>query len=190
MDVTLRSATAADADALAHLHLRTVTHAYAHIFPPHAAAPRLDDLLADWRRLCTPPAATVLVVTRAEQLVGSVVAKPDAEQPTVGQVAKLHVDPQAWSAGIGSTLLAAATDTLATRGFSRLGLWVLEHNTRARRLYELHGWTFVAGRTLDWPDLGVTEVRYERAVDVTLSPGSRPADPEGSGGAKTWRSTS
>lgn len=44
-----------------------------------------------------------------------------------------------WGSGAGSRLMAAAEDWVRARGLHRLSLWVLAHNTRARRFYTAHG---------------------------------------------------
>jgi GNAT superfamily N-acetyltransferase len=52
----------------------------------------------------------------------------------------LNVHPSAQGTGIGSRLIGWAKET-APRG---LDLWVFQRNSRARALYESHGWKVVA----------------------------------------------
>ena len=168
MGVVIRRAAGADVDPLARLQLRTVLTAYAHIFPPEAPAPTLELLADSWRDVLARPGACAFVAEdgngHGEETVGGVACFPDPEDPAAGHVAKLHVDLDRWSAGLGTQLLEVATAELAGRGHERATLWVLERNTRARALYERHGWDLVPGRTRGWPDLGVVEVAYARPL--------------------------
>lgn len=52
----------------------------------------------------------------------------------------LAVAPQAQGAGLGRQLLRAASDGLATLGYPRAVLHVLQDNEAAVRLYESEGW--------------------------------------------------
>ncbi|MPZ99320.1 MAG: GNAT family N-acetyltransferase [Dehalococcoidia bacterium] len=81
----------------------------------------------------------------------------------------IHLDPAYVGTGIGRALMAHALDDLRERGYRAVVLWVLEGNARARRFYEIGGWTpdgahaerlFPAGG-LDWP---AVEVRYRREL--------------------------
>ncbi|MET8975304.1 GNAT family N-acetyltransferase [Streptomyces sp. NPDC004539] len=73
----------------------------------------------------------------------------------------LYVDAAHHGSGVGHALLQESVRQLAARGYTRLYLWVLKGNTRARRFYERAGLhpdgaeePFEAGGAL------VPEVRY------------------------------
>ena len=89
-------------------------------------------------------------------------ARADPDEPDVGQIHRLYVAPETWGLGIGTRLHDEALTLLADRGFTTAGLWVLERNDRARRMYERRGWHRAVGATKEWPELGVFEVRYEK----------------------------
>jgi ribosomal protein S18 acetylase RimI-like enzyme len=145
--------------AIAQLHLRTVVFAYDGIFPTEGSPPDLDELHRDWDRRLSRPGESVFVAER-QTIIGSVIARLDADHPTSGEVARLHVDPESWGQGIGTDLLQHALSELDQRGCSGVGLWVLERNDRARRFYERNGWVLEQGKRTPWPAKEVVEVRY------------------------------
>jgi GNAT superfamily N-acetyltransferase len=160
MTSAIRRASPTDARAAAELHLRTVLFAYEGIFPPHAPPPELDVLRTDWDRQLSQPGVSGFVAPRRQRIIGTVIARLDAEDPTLGEVARLHVDPDFWGRGIGTVLLGRAISELGRQRCSRVGLWVLERNDRARVFYEHHGWVREPGQRTPWPGLDVVEVRY------------------------------
>jgi ribosomal protein S18 acetylase RimI-like enzyme len=87
-------------------------------------------------------------------------ARP-GDDPQLGELFTIYVDPDEWGAGIGRSLMAATFARLRDEGFVEAVLWVLEDNPRTRRFYELAGWT-VDGATMEQEWLGsvVREVRY------------------------------
>lgn len=70
-------------------------------------------------------------------VVGCVAASVDAGE---GEVVGLYVDPSCWRQGHAARLLAAVLDDLRDAGAGSARLWVLEHNTAARAIYERRGW--------------------------------------------------
>jgi ribosomal protein S18 acetylase RimI-like enzyme len=64
----------------------------------------------------------------------------DADPPGAPVVGLLAVDPVCHGLGVGSTLLASVTSTLAARGHEQAVLHVLTSNTAAVALYESQGW--------------------------------------------------
>jgi len=62
--------------------------------------------------------------------------------------------------------LEAGEAHLASDGFERCLLWVLEGNSRARAFYERQGW--VKGNPIRLETIGgteITEARYEKALE-------------------------
>ena len=82
----------------------------------------------------------------------------------VGEVYAIYVAPDWWSTGTGRLLLEAAMARLATAGYRRAVLWVLDTNTRARRFYEKAGWAPDGAANTMVALGGVIEVRYTRPV--------------------------
>jgi GNAT superfamily N-acetyltransferase len=82
----------------------------------------------------------------------------------VAELYALYVHPAWWSTGTGRALMDHVLAKVRAAGYTRITLWVLEANARARRFYARAGFTPDGARhVLD--DLGgVIEVRYRRAL--------------------------
>jgi ribosomal protein S18 acetylase RimI-like enzyme len=132
-DVEIRSATAADDDALRALDEAT----WSPVTTP--AAPRAPDA-SSYALSTTEP---VLVAVDGDEVVGYVkLGRPTPLESNrhVLEVKGLAVDPARHGRGIGRRLMAAAAETAAARGARRLTLRVLAGNDGARRLYEACGY--------------------------------------------------
>jgi GNAT superfamily N-acetyltransferase len=81
----------------------------------------------------------------------------------IGELYAIYLDPQCWGQGLGRKLLAHATRRLLSHGYSIAILWVLESNRRARRFYEIAGWTLDGATKLEnIPDgIELREVSYQ-----------------------------
>jgi GNAT superfamily N-acetyltransferase len=142
----LRRAGVDDIGALAALHHATVSFAYREWFPP--PPPSVEELTPLWEEDVAAAYAVFMVDD-----VASVVARRD------GTLGRLHVHPSRWGEGLGGLLHDAAVAELRSHGHARAGLWVIEANARARRLYERRGWVFDSScEPIEY--LGVHEVRY------------------------------
>jgi GNAT superfamily N-acetyltransferase len=169
-DLTLRPATADDADALAALFRTAREAAYPAIpRPVHSA----EDVRRWLRARVDADDAEVWLAERD--------AVPVALLLLEGHwVHSLYVDPALTGQGIGTTMLDLAK-TLRPGG---LGLWVFETNAGAQRFYARHGFGEVR-RTdgsdneerepdveMAWPDPGSLDGMRRRI-------GSRPSSPNG-----------
>jgi ribosomal protein S18 acetylase RimI-like enzyme len=85
---------------------------------------------------------------------------PRSEEPGVGHVARIYVDPACWGRGIGTQLYVAALRDLTGRNFPEATLWVLEANRRARSWYESLGWRLSDKRTTTYAPAGIDDVQY------------------------------
>jgi GNAT superfamily N-acetyltransferase len=154
-----------DVDALARVELHTALTAYAHIFPPDAPVPTLEQFVARWRvRLTREPVAGAVFVV-GDPIVGLVMGDPapelDPDPEAHGHLRALYVDPDHWGEGLGRALHDTAVEYLRVcrPQLDPLTLWVMERNTRARERYEKWGWRRRDERQEIWP--GIDELRYE-----------------------------
>ena len=74
----------------------------------------------------------------------------------------VFVAPGHWGEGIGGRLVDAAVAQARSRGFGRAKLWTHAANSRARRLYEGHG--FVDSGCQEIGELGEPIIQYERTL--------------------------
>jgi GNAT superfamily N-acetyltransferase len=144
-----RPATADDAAALAGLERAANVVALAHVFPADEHPFPSAEVEDRWRRVLADADVTVEVVGDSDGLVAFVAYDEQV-------LRHLGVRPDAWSRGLGRTLVEHAA--------SRMGpaprLWCLVDNGRARSLYERLGWR-ATGRTrsAEWPPYPV-EMEY------------------------------
>lgn len=161
----LRLATPDDAPILATLHAETVAVAYAAIFPADAPPPMPADLAPGYRALLTDPQATTWLVGDAYgRAVGAIALVADDAVPARRRIERFNVHPDYQSEGLGARLYRQAVATARAHGASRLNLWVLEDNSRARAIYERWGWTLVPGFTLANEPPDVIDVLYELSL--------------------------
>jgi ribosomal protein S18 acetylase RimI-like enzyme len=164
--VTVREATAADADAIGRVHAETWRAAYAGVVPEVAFD--VEARQRSWREAFArewPAASAVLVAELDGAVVGFAGVGASREGEGVGELYTIYVDPAHWGTGAGRELIARAEESLAASGFAEAVLWVLEGNDRAERFYRAAGWTHDGGRKVEvFQGAEVTEVRYRKPL--------------------------
>ena len=138
-DVSVRSATAADADAVGAVQAAVWREAYGQVVPVEvldAFAP--ESFAAAWRSsLQAPPggAFALLVARDADTVVGFAsvgpTQDPDADD-TTGELMALAVTPEARRAGHGSRLVNAAVTHLLDAGATSVHAWLLASDEATR----------------------------------------------------------
>ena len=172
--IAIRSATPADALAIATLHLRSWQWAYRGQVPESYLA-SLTALIPErerrWQEILSRPPSQERnwLAWRADSLRGfastGACRDPDSSSQ-LGEVYAIYLDPEAVGQGTGRALFDHAVTDLRTRGFPIATLWVLETNARARRFYEAAGWRADGGFKIEQrPGLELREVRYRRALN-------------------------
>jgi len=170
-DVVVREASVEDAHALAVVHVRSWQVAYASIVPDEALGSlSVATREAAWQRRVEgqgPDQVTLLAECDGE-VTGFVAIGPSRDDDAtgdVGEVYALYVAPEWFAQGVGRELFSVACDRLASR-YSQATLWVLAANTRARRFYEIAGWS-PDGSERSVPSgraAGLPQVRYRAAL--------------------------
>ncbi len=165
--VRVRTITIADVPTLAGVQLRSALTGFADIFPESIPKPTQNDLEDEWAALVADPDTEVLAAAIGKLFVGAIAFGPDAEQDkgTDCILLKLYVEPTHFGQGIGSILHDRAIDWFRAQNYRRARLWVLEHNTLARSMYERRGWSYRPWSRSDWPGSGIDEVGY--VLDLT-----------------------
>jgi GNAT superfamily N-acetyltransferase len=143
--VTVRRATVQDAPAIGRVHVRAWQAAYRGQMPDdYLDGLRQEEQAAGWARglRLDDDRHPILVAERAGRVVGfAAVGTAKVPAGDLGELYELDVDPDHWGTGVGRALLAAAHGELARLGHREAVLWVLPGNDRARRFYEVAGWT-------------------------------------------------
>jgi ribosomal protein S18 acetylase RimI-like enzyme len=159
----IRPGTPEDAEAVARVHVETWQAAYAHVFPRE----KLESLSGERaeRRAELHRRAPPIVAEENGEIVGFVSVGPGTDPGTDGELYAIYVHPDHWDAGFGRQLIEAGEDRLRELGHSHAILWVLEDNPRARRFYELAGWTADGTvRPIEVFGMSVPEVRYGKRL--------------------------
>lgn len=164
--VTVRPATAEDADAIGRVHAETWRAAYAGVFPE--AAFDVEERRRWWRRWFAQeprPRAATFVAELDGEVVGFAGVGASREEDGVGELYTIYVDPGRWGTGAGRALIADAESSLAGSGFAEAMLWVLEGNERAERFYRAAGWSRDGGRKAEqFQGAEIVEVRYRKPL--------------------------
>jgi len=142
--MNIRQATPEDALAIGTVDVASWRAAYRGLMPDaYLDALSVDDTAARWTSSLSREGARrkrTFVTEHEGAVVGYATVGPDGESGS-GLLYLMYVAPDHWRRGSGSALIAAACDALRHDGYRTAVLWVLEHNERARRFYEAHGWT-------------------------------------------------
>jgi GNAT superfamily N-acetyltransferase len=170
MDTLVRRAALEDAEAIAAVHTRTWQVAYRGSIPDHyldQLDQHLERRIQSWRNWISTESKNgheVWVSDAVGHVDGFAHLGParDSGPEATGELYAIYVDPIRWNQGVGRALFTQATNRLISAGYSAAILWVLESNVRARRFYEVAGWTFDGGTKQESRPDGVEllEVRY------------------------------
>jgi len=98
-------------------------------------------------------------------VVGFVAVGPTHDEQGDGELYAIYVHPDHWDTGVGRELIEAGEQRLRVLGHRDAHLWVLDDNPRARRFYEIAGWsTDGAVRRIEAFGFELDEVRYVKQL--------------------------
>ena len=124
MGLQIRSATPADAEAIAELHLASYRAAYQGLLPAAVLASlRAEDREQRWQASLNDPQRHTLIAADGEAgpaLLGFAEVGPSRDDDAgagTGELIALHVAQAQWRRGLGRTLTRMAMATLAADGF-------------------------------------------------------------------------
>jgi ribosomal protein S18 acetylase RimI-like enzyme len=120
-------------------------------------------IASSWRDSLAAGRSRLYVAAVGEVIVGYAGVGPERDETApagTGELYALFVHPQWWGSGAGRALTDAAVADLEAAGCTRVWLWVLEPNSRARSFYRRYGFTETPDRTVsslgDLPELRCT----------------------------------
>ena len=142
--VRIRRATPGDAEPMAAVMVAAWRDGYPGIVADEVIVAQTVEL---WQPVLAeaaaadagPDAGVVVALDGDDHVVGFAGFRPDPDEPSVGHLASLYVDPGAAGGGVGGRLLERAVAELADAGRETVTLWVFRDNARARALYERFG---------------------------------------------------
>jgi ribosomal protein S18 acetylase RimI-like enzyme len=159
-----------DVRGVAQAHVASWAAAYKDILPLAAiAAQTVDRRMAAWKQILLDGSTQLCVARAAGEIVGFVsfgASRDDAAPAETAEILALYVRPAQWSQGIGKALWTEALGRLREQGFSRVTLWVLERNRRARDFYKAQGCSADSEsvRTIERGGSTLNEIRCGMAI--------------------------
>jgi ribosomal protein S18 acetylase RimI-like enzyme len=150
--ITVRSAGPDDAEGITRIHLYGWERGYADLMPASYLARRTAEgaqrLVQRREHLETAQGRDqTLVAVDGADVLGFTNFGPDRDDPAIGEVYAIYVDPDRLSTGIGQALMTGAVDRLRARGLAPVRLWVLAGNARGLAFYERYGFRPDGGRS-------------------------------------------
>jgi L-amino acid N-acyltransferase YncA len=159
--VSIRTATAEDAGAIARVHVESWQTTYTGIVP-EAYLAGLDEVLRaklwhEWLAGST----IVLVAEKEGRVVGFAHAGPNREvlEQCDAELYSIYLLRDAQRHGSGTALLQGIARTLVERGFRSMAVWVLERNP-SRNFYETHGGHLAKSKVIEIGGVKLMEVAY------------------------------
>jgi ribosomal protein S18 acetylase RimI-like enzyme len=168
VSVELRTASSDDLDGIVRVFLACWRGSYRGVLPvPTIEAMSDERAQALWQRVLGADVGEVLVAERVSaagaELLGITRFAASGDR---GDVHSLYVSPGAQGLGIGSRLLNAAAERLASLGATDAALWVFANNAPSIAFYRKQGWLPDGGeRTQD--EFGEPELSLARRLDGT-----------------------
>lgn len=146
MTLTISRAAENDCDIIAQILVASWRFAYKGIMPDNV----LDNLLVEQRskgwQNHLKNGGEAYLLTANESAFGLVEVCPFRDKiegfDSYGEIPVIYLMPDKIGQGFGRVLMEFALDLLAKRGFSQVGIWVLEKNKRAINFYEDNGFSF------------------------------------------------
>lgn len=157
----IRPGTPEDAEGVARVHVETWQAAYAHTLPPEQLEALSVEKAVERSRRWPP----TFVAERDGEIIGFVSVGASRDPGTDGELFAIYVHPRAWNTAAGRALIEAGEEELCRLGHQDAILWVLDDNPRARRFYELAGWSpDDETREIHVFGFDVAEVRYSKRL--------------------------
>lgn len=143
-EASVRAASAADAEAIADVAVRSWRAGFRGIVPDRIDPERAWDAdgIAARLRDRRDRQSVTLVAEIGHRVAGFVVLGPsrDDDAPAAaGEVWALYVDPDQWRRGVGRRLVQTSLRSLAASGYTEVTVWTLGASRRNLRFYESFG---------------------------------------------------
>jgi ribosomal protein S18 acetylase RimI-like enzyme len=161
----IRKARAADAEAIANVHVDSSRTTYAHILPAeYLAGLSVDERASQWRRFLSDAQGAEFAYVADDPktcIVGIASGGPSrtVELAFSGELYCIYLLKHAQRAGLGRRLVSAVAARLSKLGHKSMFVWVLAENP-SRRFYEALGATYVTEQVIELAGQQLVEVAY------------------------------
>jgi GNAT superfamily N-acetyltransferase len=140
LEVSVRNARPADAEALAEIFRLSWRLAYAGILPPLYLEREIVRRDATWWRRAAAAERNLLVVLHGDKVAGyATCGRARGGGRDVGEIYELYLAPVYQGLGLGQHLFEACRATLDAHDLEKLVVWALEGNDRAHVFYRRCG---------------------------------------------------
>ena len=164
-DITIRSATPADAAAIAQVRVDAWRTTYKGMIPDaYLAAMKVEDSTVLWTKVLAagPNSSSVFVAENADGVVGfaagHLLAKP--KHGLDAELSAVYLVREAQRAGVGQRLVATVAAAQRAHGATGLIVWVIAGNKPARAFYEKLGAELLIEQPFSWDGMDLVEVGY------------------------------
>jgi len=167
-EVTIRAAGPGDAAAIAAVHVRSWQEAYEGIVPEaYLAGLDAEQRAHEWAdhlRKGPEDQVTTWVAESSGQIIGFLSYGPSRDEDAQRgdrEIYSVYLDPGTWGHGVARDLMRTVLGEVGAT--TRVSLWVLADNERARHFYRRHGFQADGVERID--EVGgaeLLEVRYRR----------------------------
>lgn len=167
--LSLRPATAADAELIASIHSASWQATYRGLLPDAFLDGEVTrERAAYWQARLNAPGAerrSVVIAEHAGEPIGFACVERQPESLWGVLLDNLHALPGHQGIGVGKLLMGAAANWARTLGETQLYLYVLEGNTPAIGFYERQGWLFAGAEPDHMGGVDITALRYVYRLD-------------------------
>ncbi len=166
----IRPALAADARAIAQVHVKSWQHAYADLLPAdYLASLSVDARCEMWQAAIAKGAPRVLVAEQHGNIAGFAAVGPSRDEGALPQdfeIWAIYLAPEYWGQGTGGQLWQAVREFSVQCGAQSMSLWVVANNARAIHFYDAHGFTQQPDSlaTFELGGVSLQEVRYTQVL--------------------------
>jgi ribosomal protein S18 acetylase RimI-like enzyme len=154
----IRPANPEDAAQVLSVHIRARTTYYRGYLPDETIAQQNQRSAAHYEAIIRNPARSVRVAESRRQVVGFLMIGPcyytDPDPAVTSELYQIHVEPDHFRRGIGSSLHAAGVAIWKAAEVTSARLWAWDFNARARAFYLARGWVPDGHTPPDGPQIG------------------------------------
>ena len=167
-EINLRSATVADAEAIAAVRIESWLATYRGMIPDeYLDSMKLEESIFHWRTIleALPAAGERICVFVAEaegQVIGfaSGMLLPEPKLDMTAELTAVYLRPAWQRSGIGRRMVQKVARTLQAQGSNSLLVWVIADNAIARNFYEELGGALLLEQKFSWDGLDLMEAGY------------------------------
>lgn len=167
----VRPAAPEDAAQVLSVHIRARTTYYRGYLPDEVIAQQNHRSAAHYEAIIRNPARTVRVAEFRGRVVGFLMIGPcyyaDPDPTVTSELQQIHVDPDHFRRGIGSSLHAEGVGVWKAADVTAARLWAWDFNERARAFYLARGWVPDGHIPPDGPRIGRHRMTsYRLSIDL------------------------